>query len=43
MFNIVVTSSAAERTGWLSEVAATIDRFFPKGSNQQGIPGISVA
>jgi NAD(P)H dehydrogenase (quinone) len=30
MFNIVVTSSEAEREGWLSEVAATIDRFFPK-------------
>lgn len=29
MFNIVVTSSEAERQGWLSEVAATIDRFFP--------------
>ena len=30
MFNIVVTSSEAERTGWLSEVAATIHRFFPR-------------
>ena len=30
-FNIVVTSSEAERKGWLSEVAATIDRFFPAG------------
>jgi putative NADPH-quinone reductase len=29
MFSIVVTSSEAERTGWLSEVTATIDRFFP--------------
>lgn len=31
MFNVVVTSSAAERKGWLAEVAATIERFFPKG------------
>jgi NAD(P)H dehydrogenase (quinone) len=29
MFNIVVTSSEPERRGWLSEVATTIDRFFP--------------
>ena len=29
MFSIVVTSSEAERTRWLSEVTATIDRFFP--------------
>jgi hypothetical protein len=29
MFNIVITSSEAERKGWLAEVAATIDRFFP--------------
>jgi NAD(P)H dehydrogenase (quinone) len=29
MFNIVVTSSETERKGWLSEVATTIDRFFP--------------
>ncbi len=35
MFDIVVTSSEAERQGWLSEVEATIERFFPKGSNQQ--------
>jgi NAD(P)H dehydrogenase (quinone) len=31
MFNIVITSSEAERKGWLSEVAATTDRLFPKG------------
>ena len=31
MFNIVVTSTEEERKGWLSEVAATIHRFFPKG------------
>ncbi|HRY49714.1 MAG TPA: NAD(P)H-dependent oxidoreductase [Candidatus Paceibacterota bacterium] len=37
MFNIVVTSSEAERKGWLAEVAATIDRFFPKGLNQQAM------
>ena len=37
MFNIVVTSSEAERKGWLSEVAATIDRFFPKGSRNQAM------
>jgi NAD(P)H dehydrogenase (quinone) len=30
MFNIVITSSEAERKGWLSEITATIDRFFPK-------------
>jgi NAD(P)H dehydrogenase (quinone) len=30
MFNIVVTSSEAERKEWLTEVAATIDRFFPR-------------
>ncbi len=28
MFNIVVTSSEAERKGWLSEVAATVNHFF---------------
>ncbi len=28
MFNIVVTSSEAERRGWLSEVAATVSHFF---------------
>jgi putative NADPH-quinone reductase len=32
VFNVVITSSEAERTGWLNEVAATIDRFFPKVS-----------
>ena len=37
MFSIVVTSSEAERTGWLSEVAATINRFFPKVSNPQAV------
>jgi NAD(P)H dehydrogenase (quinone) len=30
-FNIVITSSEAERKGWLTEVALTIDRFFPRG------------
>ena len=30
MFNVVVTSSLAEREGWLSEVADTTLRFFPK-------------
>jgi NAD(P)H dehydrogenase (quinone) len=30
MFNIVVTSSEAERKQWLSEVAETISRFFPR-------------
>jgi NAD(P)H dehydrogenase (quinone) len=29
LFSVVITSSEAERTAWLSEVAATIDRFFP--------------
>ena len=29
MFNVVVTSSEAQRTEWLSEVAATMNRFFP--------------
>jgi NAD(P)H dehydrogenase (quinone) len=28
-FNVVVTSSDAERRGWLSEVASTVDSFFP--------------
>ncbi len=32
MFAIVVTSSDEERKKWLSEVAAIIERFFPKGS-----------
>lgn len=31
MFNVVITSSEDERKGWLSEVRATMDRFFPKG------------
>jgi NAD(P)H dehydrogenase (quinone) len=31
VFNVVVTSSLAERQGWLSEVTATIDKFFPPG------------
>jgi putative NADPH-quinone reductase len=30
MFNVVVTSSEAERKGWLSEVSAAINRYFPK-------------
>jgi putative NADPH-quinone reductase len=30
-FSIVVTSSDADRKAWLAEVAATSDRFFPKG------------
>ena len=35
-FNIVVTSSEPERQAWLSEVAATVDRFFPAiGSNSK--------
>jgi putative NADPH-quinone reductase len=29
LFSVVITSSEAERTAWLSEVATTIDRFFP--------------
>jgi putative NADPH-quinone reductase len=37
MFNIVVTSTEEERKGWLSEVAATIHRFFPKGSKNQAM------
>jgi putative NADPH-quinone reductase len=37
MFNIVVTSSEAERSRWLSEVASTIDHFFPKGATRPGI------
>jgi NAD(P)H dehydrogenase (quinone) len=28
MFNIIVTSTPAQRQEWLSEVAATVDRFF---------------
>jgi NAD(P)H dehydrogenase (quinone) len=30
MFNIVVTSSEAERHAWLTEVVAIVDRFFPQ-------------
>jgi len=30
MFAVVVTSVAAERASWLAEVAAAIDRFYPK-------------
>jgi NAD(P)H dehydrogenase (quinone) len=30
MFNIVVTSTEEQRREWLSEVSATINRFFPK-------------
>jgi NAD(P)H dehydrogenase (quinone) len=30
MFGVVVTSSEAQRKEWLSEVATTINRFFPK-------------
>ena len=42
MFNIVVTSTEAERREWLSEVVATINRFFPKGaSNQATAPSSS--
>jgi putative NADPH-quinone reductase len=37
MFNIVVTGTEEERKGWLSEVAATIHRFFPKGSQNQAM------
>jgi NAD(P)H dehydrogenase (quinone) len=29
-FNVVVTSTAAERKQWLAEVAASLDRFFPR-------------
>jgi putative NADPH-quinone reductase len=32
LFNVVITSSEAQRAAWLCEVAATIDRFFPAGS-----------
>lgn len=32
MFNIVVTSTEEERRAWLSEVVATVKRFFPKGA-----------
>ena len=35
MFNVVVTSSEAERKAWLSEVVATVDRLFPRVSDQQ--------
>ncbi len=31
-FNIIVTSSEAQRKAWLSEVATTVDRFFPKSA-----------
>jgi NAD(P)H dehydrogenase (quinone) len=32
MFNIVVTSTEEDRREWLSEVVATVNRFFPKGA-----------
>lgn len=35
--SIVVTSTEEERKGWLSEVAATIHRFFPKGLQDQAM------
>jgi putative NADPH-quinone reductase len=35
MFNIVVTSSDSQRKEWLSEVALTVDRFFPKKTYNQ--------
>jgi NAD(P)H dehydrogenase (quinone) len=31
MFNIIITSTQAQREDWLSEVAATVNRVFPKG------------
>jgi putative NADPH-quinone reductase len=31
MFNIVVTSSEEQRMSWLSEVAETVNRYFPNG------------
>jgi len=31
-FTIVITSSAEQRREWLSEVAATMDRYFPRTS-----------
>lgn len=30
MFSVVVTSTAAERVAWLTEVVAAIDRYFPE-------------
>lgn len=36
MFNVVVTSTEADRGGWLNEVAETIERFFPKQSPGTG-------
>jgi hypothetical protein len=38
MFAIVVTSTEAERRGWLAEVEATIDRFFPRGAQRPALP-----
>ena len=35
MFNIVVTSTEAQRRAWLSEVVATVNRFFPKEAHNQ--------
>jgi NAD(P)H dehydrogenase (quinone) len=35
LFNIVVTSTEAERREWLSEVVATTNHFFPKGASNQ--------
>lgn len=35
MFNIVVTSNEVQRREWLSEVVVIINRFFPKGANNQ--------
>jgi putative NADPH-quinone reductase len=35
MFNIIVTSTAAQREQWLEEVQATIDKYYPKASHNQ--------
>jgi hypothetical protein len=31
MFGVVVTSTPAEREGWLREVRDTVNRMYPKG------------
>ncbi len=42
-FNVVVTSSEGERKGWLAEVTATIDRFFPNPSRKPAMRLTNVA
>jgi NAD(P)H dehydrogenase (quinone) len=37
MFNIVVTSTEAQRKNWLGEVTGIIDKYYPRESHNQAI------